>query len=262
MKARLICFSICLVLGAMTTVAVAWGLAVGVVVAIDAVGPVAAEGVYRIDRGNVWWWCRVLERPGLTVVVWDRGRAIPATGIGGSTMDALEYRAPRGSRGPWPVEPRMETYILFSHRGYVLPESLVSMDRDAIPSWARLPSRASSPASPNEFCAWSARGWPMRALWYEATFGASPRQPRVDRGGLALPEALHPLGRGRVLPGRPILGGFVVDTGFYALIWIAMIRGPVLLRRAYRRRRGHCTSCGYDLSHGPHRICPECGRFV
>ena len=264
-KARLICLSICLALGMMTTVAVAWGLAVRVVVAIDPLGPVATEGVYRIDRGNIWWWCRVLKRAGLTVVVWDRGRAITDTPLGGSTRDALAYRAPSGSIHTLvlgPAERRTQTYVLFSHHGYVLPESLVSIDRDAVPSWARLPSRVARPVSPNEFCAWSARGWPLRALWYEASFPSLPRRGRIDRGGLALPKALHPLGRGRVLPGRPIPGGFIVDTAFYALIWVAMIRGSGMLRRANRRRRGLCTSCGYDLGHAPHRICPECGRFV
>ncbi len=102
----------------------------------------------------------------------------------------------------------------------------------------------------------------MRALWYEASFPSLPRRGRIDRGGLALPEALHPLGRGRVLPGRPIPGGFIVDTAFYALIWLGMIRGPGMLRRVHRRRHGLCTSCGYDLGHAPHRICPECGRFI
>ncbi len=63
----------------------------------------------------------------------------------------------------------------------------------------------------------------------------------------------------RVLPLRPIRPGFAVNTLFYAaLLWL-VIPGPFALRRLIRRRRGLCPACGYDLRHGEHEACPECG---
>ncbi len=57
----------------------------------------------------------------------------------------------------------------------------------------------------------------------------------------------------------PIWSGFAVNTVFYAaLLWLP-IRGPFVLRRLIRRKRGLCVACGYDLRHADHDACPECG---
>jgi hypothetical protein len=49
----------------------------------------------------------------------------------------------------------------------------------------------------------------------------------------------------------------------YWLALVAMLVAPAVacwarLRPGYRRRRGRCTKCGYDLQATPNR-CPECG---
>ena len=63
----------------------------------------------------------------------------------------------------------------------------------------------------------------------------------------------------RLLPYLPIWPGFTVNTLFYAaLLWL-VIPGPFALRRLIRVRRGLCPACGYDLRHGEHEVCPECG---
>ncbi len=63
----------------------------------------------------------------------------------------------------------------------------------------------------------------------------------------------------RVLPLLPLWPGFPINTLFYAsLLWL-LIPGPFVLRRLIRRRRGLCPACGYDLRHGEHEACPECG---
>ncbi len=62
-----------------------------------------------------------------------------------------------------------------------------------------------------------------------------------------------------ILPFRPIWPGFAFDTIFYAAILWPLIIGPFALRRLIRRRRGLCPACGYDLRHGAHEVCPECG---
>ncbi len=63
----------------------------------------------------------------------------------------------------------------------------------------------------------------------------------------------------RAVPLRPIWPGFAGNTLFYAAILWLLIPGPFALRRLIRRRRGLCPACGYDLRHGEHEACPECG---
>ena len=72
-----------------------------------------------------------------------------------------------------------------------------------------------------------------------------------------------------VLPLRPILPGFLVNTLFYAALWFGVFFGVAMLRRAIRRGRGRCVRCGYDLRGQRHQgtealrdqgiRCPECG---
>ena len=63
----------------------------------------------------------------------------------------------------------------------------------------------------------------------------------------------------RLLAYLPIWPGFAINTLFYAgIVWL-LIPGPFALRRLIRRRRGLCPACGYDIRHGEHEACPECG---
>ena len=66
-----------------------------------------------------------------------------------------------------------------------------------------------------------------------------------------------------IFPLRPFLPGFVFNSLFYGGILWLLLPGPFVLwrfiRRHLRRRRGLCPACGYDLRHGEHEACPECG---
>ncbi len=62
-----------------------------------------------------------------------------------------------------------------------------------------------------------------------------------------------------LLPLCPAWPGFAVNTVFYAAILWLVIPGPFALRRFLRRKRGLCVACGYDLRHADHEACPECG---
>ncbi len=101
----------------------------------------------------------------------------------------------------------------------------------------------------------SRAGWPavtLKALrWKDRGAG-------VDDGGWAWHINLDN-GKVAALPLRPIWPGFAVNSLFYAaILWLA-IPGPFALRRLIRRRRGLCPACAYDLRHGEHEACPECG---
>ncbi|MGA2584685.1 MAG: hypothetical protein ABSG31_15525 [Tepidisphaeraceae bacterium] len=51
----------------------------------------------------------------------------------------------------------------------------------------------------------------------------------------------------------------VILTGLPPLLWIFYNRRPI--RNRWRRMRGLCEVCGYDLRATPQR-CPECGTMV
>ncbi len=215
---------LCLVLGAVTAVAVAWVLAVKVVVPVQGTAHASREGVYRDPGSDTQYSCCIKHRPGLTAVVWEPPASPPV------------LLTPSGEWVPrvWPVPPEIE--------------------RSALPRWAQHTALVNVPGT---FSVASARGWPARALWYEATFTGRSRDVK---GGVMAPGGLGWLGPGLVLPGRPIVGGLVFDTLFYAALWYGALLVPGSLRRSSRWRGGRCTWCGYDLAHGAADRCPECGR--
>ncbi len=98
-------------------------------------------------------------------------------------------------------------------------------------------------------------GWPMRSMEgarWENKDGVSLYRGAVEYGG-DFAANLH------IFPLRPFLPGFVFNSLFYgAALWV-LIPGLFALRRQIRRRRGLCPACGYDLRHGEHEACPECG---
>lgn len=53
--------------------------------------------------------------------------------------------------------------------------------------------------------------------------------------------------------------GMLVNWMFYALVIIAVVRGPAALRRLYRRRWHRCLMCGYPV--GEANRCSECGQL-
>ncbi len=99
------------------------------------------------------------------------------------------------------------------------------------------------------------RGWPLRALWYDAGSVIELRGtgwvPRGLAGGIELPKPSGPLSNiseyRRALPFRPILPGLIINTLFYAALWFALFTGIGAAKRAHRRRRGRCPMCAYDL---------------
>ncbi|GEM_PF-5640897 len=65
----------------------------------------------------------------------------------------------------------------------------------------------------------------------------------------------------RSLPLRVVWFTFAGDTCFWAALWGAILFTPVAIRHILRRRRGQCLTCGYDRrGHAPDHPCPECGQ--
>jgi len=64
-----------------------------------------------------------------------------------------------------------------------------------------------------------------------------------------------------VLPYGPIWPGLLANTAIYGSAWWALLFGPGMFIRWRRRRAGRCVKCGYDLRGlSPGSECPECGR--
>jgi len=65
----------------------------------------------------------------------------------------------------------------------------------------------------------------------------------------------------KYLPTFPLWPGLLANTAIYGGAWAVLIGAPILLRRWLRARRGGCPQCGYSregLKEGT--PCPECGR--
>ena len=138
-----------------------------------------------------------------------------------------------------------------------------------LPNWADLPAEPHfiyhSTSEHLEHLVFDARGWPLISLWCRRELVGLPDQLTAVEGGIktGLPAFQH--GPLQVffrpaLPLRPIWRNFAANTVFYALIlWLA-IRGPFVLRRQVRQRRGRCPNCGYPV--GTSAVCTECGRSL
>jgi hypothetical protein len=156
-----------------------------------------------------------------------------------------------------------------------------------VPAWSGLdlPHSFKSSTATREEKTIDARGWPMLALFSETT--ANPT-PSISPGALPAASSVNsldlsdeltvstPYGGGLPaipsasttpatipVPLHPIWTGFVVDSLFYTLVWLALWSVLIIPRRFIREvarfRRGACIQCGYDLGYDFIQGCPECG---
>ncbi len=125
---------------------------------------------------------------------------------------------------------------------------------------------AAWPTPPGEAVVEECAGWPWRALWWSAPWKSAgpigPPLPPDTSSGIALPTLA---GRWdatavRALPLVPIWSGLAADTLVYAVVWCGVWFGVGAIRRRYRRGRGLCPGCAYDLRGLTEGPCPECGR--
>ncbi len=231
---------VCLMLGVITTVAVAWGCALWMDVSEG-----SRRTVIRPSESDAFeWWFDVRRRPGSAGVnLWcisldEGGRDEVAPAI------------------PTTVPPGFPTW----NQGWP-HESQVSWFGSQIPR------------------AQEARGWPWLAMWcehftyFEQTVEELRSNPAyvtyrtLPYRGFALKPIARPVRPAitRVLPLGIIWTGFASCTVLYASAWLIVLHMPFMftnLRQQIRRRRDQCIACGYDLRGAEHEVCPECGRRV
>jgi hypothetical protein len=133
--------------------------------------------------------------------------------------------------------------------------------RRAWPAW--LP-----PIPPNDgLLAYGGRaaGWPLPVLrsvmFADATRASHWRGALRLRPALAYAASLWNIQdpESGCIPLEPVPLPFAISTVAWGVPWLALLMVPGLLRRAFRRRRGRCPRCGYDLQHDLASGCPECG---
>jgi len=139
-----------------------------------------------------------------------------------------------------------------------------------IPTWAPfLVPSADIPAGPRHVRVADARGWPFLAMWsglsYDGKIQPPTKIPTITHGLVLNPNAMSgpsPATTVRMLPLALIWGGFFADIAFYSLVWLVLLMLTIVGRRALRSRHGCCAICGYDLRATPHGKCPECGSAI
>lgn len=212
--------ALALLLGAITTVAVAWSLAFLIAVnqPFDEVEPVEAkQWLSDID-----WYVWREDRIGTTFVSTMRLK-----------MKNEQHELRRSEPSPDDLLPSWSGLRQISPE--FISDDVVSEVRSA-----------------------EARGWPMLALWRDAG-GKLSRRPIEPSGGIILPLENRAIDYERALPLYLLWPGILVDSVFYATLWFAVLAVPVATRRAIRRTRGRCPRCGYNLRGEFDDGCPECG---
>ena len=139
-----------------------------------------------------------------------------------------------------------------------------------IPKWAPfLVPSAGTPLGSGHTRIADARGWPFLAMWsglsYDGPIYRPTKTPTIMHGLVVNPSAMSGPSPGttvRMLPLALIWSGFLADTALYSLIWLVLLMLIVAGRRALRSRQGCCVICGYDLRGTPHGQCPECGTAL
>lgn len=99
-----------------------------------------------------------------------------------------------------------------------------------------------------------AAGWPMYCVEAREITTASG-----SRWESALPNPLATRPQLAVMPYCPVWPGLAVNSVIFLGVQAAGVLGFIVARRLYRRARGRCSRCGYDLRGRNSTICPECG---
>ena len=150
--------------------------------------------------------------------------------------------------------------------GLACPDTIV---RDTLPDWGNLSShdtvnQIGIDGINGEYKVVKAADW-LRLALYSVTLHQetqSGEQWVVHEGAIRLQEEwAYPevIADTKVLPLIPIWPGFLWNTLLYEALWWFLLSGIRRLIMFRRRRKGCCTSCGYQLL-AEQAVCPECGQ--
>jgi hypothetical protein len=243
---------LCLALGAITTVAIAWGSAA--IIPLDQHG-----GTVALDGDHLQPWLIRLEHPTGERIVWfEKGRIYnkqPAIGPPGGSSAAVAN---------WSFATATRSNRSFTRGEVPLPKELRELIERRGHIWGAAVDR---------------RGWPFPAMQCRFTGYMSPPAASAEiklpsiytlESGSAIERdaaAAQPresLATLRAYPLAPAWPGLAADVAILGAAWFGVLlwlagSGLAAARGARRERRGRCPACGYDLRHDLAGGCPECG---
>jgi hypothetical protein len=122
--------------------------------------------------------------------------------------------------------------------------------------------RRSAPDGVISQLATGAYGWPLVCLKSELeTYSAGSTQREVYKGGIVIDRNWRPSPGNMIcsLPLMPVCGGLAIDAAAHGAVWAGVLLVAPAVRRRRRLRSGLCPVCRYDLRADYIGGCPECG---
>ncbi len=232
---------VCLLLGVVTTVAVAWGIAL--IAEPRNISGLAPDFAIDTHAPEGYFW-----------------QIVPDEGKGFGWWAAIV-------RGP------LEMTLIQDGRE---AEGHLNCEHCSFPQWTRaLPVRSALEAGAGSSMLAThqqtifivAYGWPMPALWRACSGELTHGVGSVGRsftwyGTLIAPNmtTIRATSRSAALLPRFLNAfGFGLDVIFYGLLWAGLMPLIQAVRRTLRTHRGACGQCGYDLTGNQSGTCSECG---
>lgn len=241
--------SLSLVLGGVTTIGVAWGLAAWLPNRGLNISSVRVDGPADDLLANFGGSLAIdqFKRPGMC----RRQSYVLSSGcfiFNGDLAQDWNAMGPYGLGPPFSAD-RASMFEL-KDWGTTLVRAFLFMEHGAM--------RVSDQAAVIE----DARGFPHLALWCRLSGSdpalAAPASTAPAGCFLLTPAGTRP-GDVRALLYIPIWSGVFFNTLVFATLWLVVLYVPSVLNLIIRVARGYCLRCGYDLCHDLRSGCSECG---
>jgi len=223
-----------LLLGAFTTIAVAWVCSFFVMPGFARNGP--SLGLGYVDQGD-WRWLYSANRAfGSVDIFWTPTRISDGAV---QTIPPNEHMVPR-----WSARAGLEAEQVVGEGPYQV--EFVEQGR----GWPLIAMRSWRKVHLGGFV-----GNSQGALQYIVVRQTIEQSGRIELGGWMKSSPQDQ----RSVPMWPVWPGFLANSAIFGTAWFVLLAGPRMFRWGVRRFRGRCPRCAYNLLGNLGSGCPECG---